>query len=110
MVNKTKELVGSNFYSNIDYIEATKYFSEIFLGIKYDILSDSFIYDGIIFNYFKSGVGLRKNCYCLVDKDYDKIWIKNLEDYHDYTLHKEQYKKGYSSYLKTLSRLGLNLL
>lgn len=110
MANKTKELVGSHFYSITDYIEATNYFSEIFLGIKYDISSDSFIYNGIIFNYFKSGIGSQNNYYCLVDKDCNKIWIKNLEDYCDYIIHKEEYKKGYISYLKTLSKLGLNLL
>ena len=85
-MNRTKSLsVISNIISeDEESLEAREYFKDQYPGIKYIQETDSFLYRGVLFDYFKSGYKLFwkkgdegfSGSYLLVDpRNYINHWL-----------------------------------
>jgi len=66
---------------------AQKYFANNFKNVTYDEGSDSFIYRGVPFDYFRSGLSFLKGArependsFTLVDKEFPQIWVYSPSD------------------------------
>lgn len=71
-----------------DIEEAQTYFKEKYGdAVEYDFTTDSFIYRGIKFDYFKDGVAIfpgEKNSYCFLDPRNPRLFLWNEQTIEDY--------------------------
>jgi len=62
--------------NDTDKKEAFNYFSNLYPGIEYQSSTDTYRYRDLMFDYFKSGIGINgPNTYLLVSKGYPNIWL-----------------------------------
>lgn len=103
-MNKTNDLATLRQEEPEDKILAQKYFKDLY-GDDIDYLeeSDSYLYRGIEFDYFKSGIPICASVgptFLLVDKEYYYLWVFTYGDkeemWEDYCRIKYEYlEKGF---------------
>jgi hypothetical protein len=87
-----------------DIEEAQIYFKEKYGDmVKYDFTTDSFIYRGVKFDYFKDGVAIfpgEKNSYCFLDPRNPRLFLWNDQIIEDYFNGVPPMKTGWESSIR----------